>query len=193
MNRLFRLAGAFAVAVTLVTLVVCDLSVSGFGAWWDRHAMTTSVLSDLLVVGVAALIIDEVVAYRQRKDRALYVASQALIVYGQARQAYGAVLADPGDDSSPAGAPGELSQLASNLLVASPSLFDDPGSRSFLLEAHRLLGSLYAAVTGPSDRPDDPGRHDHLASQMSQLQAAFEPLVVRFPPEYQDLAARGAT
>ncbi len=74
--------------------------------------MTTSVLSDLLVVGVAALIIDEVVACRQRKERALSVASQALIVYSQARRAYGAVVANLGDESSPAGAPDELTALA---------------------------------------------------------------------------------
>ena len=108
--------------------------------------MTTSVLSDLLVVGVAALIIDEVVAYRQRKDRALYVASQALIVYGQARQAYGAVLASAGDVASPRRARRAVpagQQLAGGLTA---SLFDDPGPAHIPAGGPRLLGSLYAVA-----------------------------------------------
>ena len=37
-------------------------------------------------MGATALIFDEVVAYRQRKNRAVAVAAQALIVYTQARR-----------------------------------------------------------------------------------------------------------
>jgi hypothetical protein len=54
------------------------------------------------------------------------VAIVALIVYGQAREAYQAVLASVSDPSTDDGIPDELRDLASNLLIALPSLFDDP-------------------------------------------------------------------
>lgn len=190
--HLIRLVGAVLIAAALIALVVCDLTVSGFGTWWDRHSVTTSVVSDLLVVGVTALIFNEVVAYRQLKERSLSVGAQAMIVYGQARSAYQAVMARTGNEASPAGAPDELRTLASNLLVASPNLFDDPPARAFLYQVDRLMGTLFAVSGGPAGRLDDQGTRDRLSNEMSQLQAAFEPLLARFPPDFQSLA-RGAS
>ena len=136
-------------------------------------------------MGATAFIFDEVVAYRQRKDRSLSVAAQALIVYGQAREAYQAVLASVSDPSADGGIPDELRDLASNLLVASPSLFDDPEARDFLLLLDRLMASLFAAANGRADRPDGLGQTGHLTDLMNQVQASFQPLVARFPDEYQ--------
>jgi hypothetical protein len=183
--RLIRRVGASLIAVAIVALIVYDLSGHGFSAWWDKHAITTSLVSDLLIVGATALIFDEVQAYRQRKDRSLSVAAQGLIVYGQAREAYQAVLASVSDPSTDDGIPDELRDLASNLLIASPSLFDDPDARDFLLQLDRLMASLFAAASSRSDRPDGLGRTDFLTKQMNQVQASFRPLVARFPPDYQ--------
>jgi hypothetical protein len=77
----------------LLGLVACDVWVAGVRAWWDRHSFTSCVVSSLLVLGVTVLIIDEVLARRQRKERAGSVAVQALIVYGQARRSCDAVVA----------------------------------------------------------------------------------------------------
>ncbi len=180
MRQFLRRLGAVVIACALITLVACDITVHGFGAWWDEHAITTSIVSSLLIVGATALIFDEVVARRQRQDRAVAVAAQALIVYGQAREAYQATLAS--DD--PSAVPDELRDLASNLLVAAPNLFDDSEARGFLLQADRLLSALFAALAG-SGSPQDPGTRDHLTDLMSQLQQSFEPLLTRFPPDYQ--------
>lgn len=136
-------------------------------------------MSSLLIVGATALIFDEVVARRQLKDRAVAVAAQALIIYGQGRQAYQAVMAS--DDSS---APDELQNLASNLLTAAPTLFNDPDARTFLLQADKLMNALVAAVAAPGS-PQDPATKDRLTDLMSQLQQAFAPLLARFPAEYQ--------
>jgi hypothetical protein len=185
-NRLIRRFGAVLIAAAIVVLIVYDLlNGRGFSAWWDEHAITTSLISDLLIVGATALIFDEVQAYRRRKDRSLSVAAQGLIVYGQAREAYQAVMANLSDPSSNNGEPDELRDLASNLLVASPSLFDDPNARDFLLQLDRLMASLFAAASGRSDRPDGLGRTDLLTQQMNQVQSSFAPLVARFPAEYQ--------
>ena len=182
MWQILRRLGAVLIACALIALVVCDLTVSGFRAWWDAHALTTSVVSSLLIVGATALIFDEVVAYRQRKNRAVAVAAQALIVYTQAREAYQAVMAS---DGSASGAPSELQDLASSLLVAAPSLFDDPPARAFLLQADQLMSALYEAVAQSGGPPKDRSRRDHLTDLMSRLQQAYEPLLARFPPDYQ--------
>jgi hypothetical protein len=180
--QILRRLGAVLIACALIALVVCDLTVSGFRAWWDAHALTTSVVSSLLIVGATALIFDEVVAYRQRKNRAVAVAAQALIVYTQAREAYQAVMAS---DDSASGAPSELRDLASSLLVAAPSLFDDPPARAFLLQADQLMSALYEAVAQSGGPHQASGRQDHLTDLMSRLQQAYEPLLARFPPDYQ--------
>jgi len=181
-HQVLRRLGAVLIACTLIALVVCDVTVAGFGPWWDQHAITTSIVSSLLIVGATALIFDEVVAARQRRDRAVAVAAQALIVYGQAREAYQAVLSS--DPSSRAQAPEELRDLASNLLVAAPSLFDDPAARTFLLRVDKIMSALVATAAGPGS-VQDPGVKDHLTDLMSQVQQSFEPLLGRFPPEYQ--------
>ena len=64
MYRLIRRGGAVLIAAALVAIVVCDLNLPRFAAWWDRHAVTTSIVSSLLIVGATALIFNEVVAYR---------------------------------------------------------------------------------------------------------------------------------
>jgi hypothetical protein len=96
--QLIRRVGALLIAAAIVALIVYDLANGrGFSDWWDEHAITTSLVSDLLIVGATALIFDEVQAYRQRKDRSLSVAAQGLIVYSQAREAYQAVVANVSD------------------------------------------------------------------------------------------------
>jgi hypothetical protein len=178
--------GALLIAVAIVVLIVCDVTNGrGFSRWWAEHAITTSLVSDLLIVGATALIFDEVQAYRRRKERSMSVAAQGLIVYGQAREAYQAVVASISDPSSGGGVPDELRDLASNLLVASPSLFDDPDARDFLLQLDRLMAALFAAANGQSKRPDGLGQTGHLTDQMNAVQSSFQPLVARFPDGYQ--------
>lgn len=92
-RSLLRRVGAAVTAVMLVALVGADLSVTGARAWWDRHSFTSCVVSSLLVLGATALIVDEIVARRQRRERAVSVAVQGLIVYEQALRAYDVVMA----------------------------------------------------------------------------------------------------
>ena len=185
MYRLIRRGAAVLIAAALVAIVVCDVDFRSFAAWWDKHAVTTSIISSLLIVGATALIFNEVVAYRQRQERALSVAAQSLIVYGQARVAYQSVMASASNPSAPDGTPDELRDLASNLLVASPNLFDDPPARNFLLQLDRLMGSLFAAANGRAGHPDSQRQIDRLTDQMNQVQASFQPLMARFPAGYQ--------
>jgi hypothetical protein len=102
---------------------------------------------------VTALILDEVLARRQRKERAVSVAVQALIVDGQAVRSFDAVVAMAGAggggdelDVAQVDVRDEVRSLANMILVASPALFDDPEARLFLEEVQRLAGTMYGAL-----------------------------------------------
>ena len=194
----WRRATAGATAGVLLSLVACDVWVPGVRGWWDRHSFTSCVVSSLLVLGVTVLIIDEVVAHRQRKERAGSVAVQALIVYGQALRSCDAVMgmvaADGGDTGSGRGGAeanvpqvdvrDEVRSLASMILVASPALFDDPEARLFLEEVQRLAGTMYAALTvykisRTSPTGDADGTVAALRAGRSKIGARVGPLAAR--------------
>jgi hypothetical protein len=173
---------AAAVASLLVALVACDLAIASFSGWWDRHTLTASVASNLLVLAVAALIVDAVIARRQRNARATTVAVQGMIVYAQARRAYDALLAvSPDTERRDAG--DEMRMLANMLLTASPSLFDDPDARVFLERVQQLAGAMYRAVAKEGDNLSAQDR-ERLASAVTALQVSAAPLIARLPHEY---------
>ncbi len=200
-----RRAAAGATAAVLLGLVACDVWVPGVRTWWDRHSFTSCVVSSLLVLGVTVLIIDEVLARRQRKDRAGTVAVQALILYGQALRSCDAVMGlatgaaleagggGPGAvaDAPPVGAPqvdvrGEVRSLATMILVASPALFDDPEARLFLEEVQRLAGTMYGALARSKIRSAPPkgatdGTVAALGEGRSKINARVGPLAARLP------------
>ncbi|MFZ0664425.1 MAG: hypothetical protein WAM97_01630 [Acidimicrobiales bacterium] len=181
-NRWIRRAGAGVVAAGLIALVVCDLSIAGFRTFWDRHSLTGSIVSNLLVLAVTALIVDEVVARRQRRERQTSVAVQALLVYGQAKRAYGSVTQQSGADQPDAGSE-EIRTFASMLLTASSTLFDDPVARTFLEEVQRMAALMVRALNSRTDGRITPKNHQKLKDQMARVDAAVAPLVGRIPRE----------
>jgi hypothetical protein len=176
-----RRAAAVIVAAVLAAAVISDLTVRGFRDWWDSHSFTGNVVSSLLGLAVAGLIVDEVVARRQRRDRSVSVAVQGLIVYGQARRSYAAVMEIPeGDQRSGSGAREELTILANMLLTASSSLFDDPDSRVFLEKIQRLSASMY--MTASASQVDTVAE-SRLKAEMAGVKKAVEPLIARIPSD----------
>ncbi len=192
MNALVRRLAAVVVAAGLVILVAADLWITGMRDWWDRHSLTSSVVSNLLVLAVAGLIVDEVVARRRRQERAVSVAVQGLIVYGQTRRAHDAVsvTGSPGASTT---ASDELRTLASMVLTAAPNLFDDPVARKFLEEVERFSVSMVRIVsrspTGAVSTED--GRR--LASEMARLKEFVNPLLNRIPTGDRNLLEGGGT
>jgi hypothetical protein len=180
-----RLAAA-GISLALVALVVCDLSVQGFRVWFDNHSLSASIISNLLVLGVTALIVDEVVARRQRNDRASSVAVQATIVYEQAQRTYSALLAAlDAVGESESDAPEELRALANMLLTSSPNLFDDPQARLFLENVQRLTGVMFRASSssfiGHAGQPN----REVITSAMDKLHASATPLIQRLSAGYR--------
>ena len=182
MNALVRRGAAATVAATLLALVAGDLWMGGFRAWWDRHALTGSIVTNLLVLAVAGLIVDDVVARRQRRERSVSVAVQALIVFGQARRACGAILRRDAQEPGSSAAAEELRTLAGMLLTASSSLFDDPAARRFLEQVERFSVSMISALSA-SAAALSPESRTRLTVEMSELGSVVKPLLARIPPE----------
>jgi len=171
----------------LVALVACDLWVGSVRTWWDQHSLTGSVVSDLLVLAVAGLIVDEVVARRQRRDRSVSVAVQGLIVYGQARRTHDAIVSI-GADGQPAGvAADELRTLANMLLTSSPSLFDDPAARTFLEQVERFSVTMFRLVSAAAGRPVEAHDREQLSQEMTRVKESVQPLLIRIPSEERRL------
>lgn len=186
MTSLRRMSAAV-VAVALVALVACDVWIGSVRTWWDRHSLTGSVVSNLLVLAVTALIIDEVVARRQRRDRSVSVAVQGLIVYGQARRTHDAIVAS-GADGQPAGdAADELRTLANMLLTSSPSLFDDPAARRFLDQVERFSVTMFRVVSTATGGALEAHDREQLSKEMARVRETVQPLLTRIPPEQRRL------
>jgi hypothetical protein len=191
-----RWVGAAAITGTLLALVACEIWVTAVRSWWDTHSFTGDVISSLLVVGATVLIIDEILARRQRKDRAVSVAVQVLIVYGQTLRAYDALTAWPDalsvwhgpDDAQLVGAREEVRTLSSMILAASPSLYDDPEARLFLDEVQRLVGTMYAAPAlgfSASAANDGESVVARLGASRTRLDGRVAPLAARLPKQYR--------
>jgi hypothetical protein len=170
------------VALGLVGLVASDTWAGGPEGYWTRHGLTGSIVSNLFAVAVTGLIIDELIAHRQRRARAVSVAAQALVVYTQARYLCDAVTTVEGPDARQA--IGEnLRSLANMLLVASPEFFDDPPAQRFLVQVQRFTASVFQALGSPASGPLDRGARERVAADMARLASEAEPLVRRLPAD----------
>lgn len=172
---------AVLVALALMTLIAFDLWIEGFRAWWDRHSLTGSIVSSLLVLAVTGLIVDELVARRQRRERATSVAVQGLVVFGQARRAFSAIMSSDVEDPRSTAAAEEMRTLAGMLLTASPSLFDDPDAHRFLDQVERFSVSMLRAVSASSESVLSADSRERLRAEMAELKATVEPLLMRIP------------
>jgi len=187
---LARRITAAAVAASLVVLVVCDLTMGSFQAWWDRHSLTASIVSSLLVLAVTALVFDEIVARRQRKESAMSVAVQALIVYGQGRRTWNAVKSSAADGKGRAHEASsvldEWRALGNMLLTASPALFEDPEARRFLEEVERFSGLIVSRFRRTDGTLADADLQ-HLEVEFSKVEQAVAPLMARLPKPDESL------
>jgi hypothetical protein len=178
---LTRWYGGFAaVAVTLgtITLVVLELTDTGFRHWWAARPLTTDTAAGVLVVLVTVLVVNQVVTRRQVSDRSRAIAAQAAIVMAQAMrsaQTVTAALAGTGDRDT---ATDEVRTYMIMLLVGAPVLIDTPVSRDFLEQAQHLGGEMarVAGLIGKTSgaREDSQARIDR---SVARLRAASAPLL----------------
>jgi len=175
-------AAAIALA-GLAAVVATDLWIPSMQSWWDRHSVTGSVVSSLLVLAVTVLVIDEVVARRGRRERARVVAVQGLILYGQIRRSYDAVLAQASDGTGSEAAVEELRNVANMLLIAAPALFDDPTARAFLGEAQRFSALMIRVAIRRTGTRLTTQNRERLSGGAERLRIAVGPLIARLPQQ----------
>ena len=184
---------AVVIAAALVAIVACDLTLVGFRDWWNRHSVTSSIVASLLVLGVTALIVDEVLARRQRRERATSVAVQSLIVYAQALRAYETISNLGGEGADTGTVVDEMTSLAGMILTASPNLFDDPQARAFLEDIQQLAGSMFRVTRSIRTAGAVPAeRQAALDAAMFAVKTTGAPLLARLPPEYRTTAEEGS-
>jgi hypothetical protein len=178
--------GLAAAAVTLVAclLVILDVTDDGLRRWWVDHALTTSTVSGLLVLLIAALVVDQVVRLREISARSRAVAVQAAIMVTQANRASRAVaqaLAGSGERDA---AYNEFRTYTTMLLAAAPVLIDGRTSRNFLEQAQHLDGEMALALTALARQPGEVNRSaTRLDEAVQELKSASAPLLHNLSPE----------
>jgi hypothetical protein len=189
LNRWQGWLAAAGVTAAAVVLVVLDQTDRGFRRWWLEHALTTGVVTGLLVLLITVLVADQVVRLRQLSDRARAVAAQAAIMAGQAKRSAGAVSAVLAGTGDRAAAADEVRTYMFMLFVAAPVLIDDRVSRRFLEEAQYLGGSMARSMGALGQPPGTPAEQAaRLRDAAGRLQAAAVPLLAPLNPEERTAA-----
>jgi hypothetical protein len=185
-----------ALAVTLLAgvLVILDTTNGAMRRWQDGHALTTSIVSGLLVLAITVLVVDQVVRLRQLTGRARAVAAQAAIIMTQAVRTSRSItqaLAKGADATAHDAAADEFRTYMMMLLVGAPVLIDEKKSRTFLEQA-QAVGGLMALSLGVTARSSEPASAPdrRLDDAVQRLQAASAPLLQVLDPETQ-AAVRG--
>jgi hypothetical protein len=182
--------GALVVTLVACALVILDLADDGLRHWWAEHALTTGIVSGLLVLLITVLVADQVVRLRQINERSRVVAAQAAIVTSQAVRASHAISQILTDAGNREAAGDEFRTYMMMLLVAAPVLIDAKTSRAFLEQAQSLGGEMVralASVRSGGSGGYSPGRLDDA---VRDLKAASSPLLQVLDPETRS-AVRG--
>jgi hypothetical protein len=182
-------AASILITAVATGMVVLDLTDVRFRRWWNGRALTTDAVAGALVVLLTVLVVDQIVARRQEKDRARAVAAQAAIVRGQAirsAKAVSAALAGSGERDAAAE---EIRTYMIMLLVGSPLLIEARVSRNFLEKAQRLAGELVRALAVGGSTATEVSSAQ-LDAAIEQIQAASIPLFQALNAEEQ-VAAGG--
>jgi hypothetical protein len=175
----FRRVAASVVVAALLALVGTDLWIGGVRSWWDHHSLTASIASNLAVLAIAAVVVDDVVARRKRRERSASVGIQGLVLYGQVQRAHSAVVADQRRTFSLSDLPEPLWNLATMLPMASPSVLDDPYARSYLQRVERITGLLFNTALTSRDADLSVGVRTELSSEMAGLRESVDLILDR--------------
>lgn len=132
-----------------VALVVLEATDRGVRRFFDQRALTTDLVSGVLVLLFTVLVVDQVVRRRSMRERSKAIAAHIAIVLAQAVRTADAVRALEGGTGDREVAYDEQRTYMLMLLVAAPVLIEAPQARHFLEEAQHLAGTT-ARVLLPS-------------------------------------------
>jgi hypothetical protein len=182
-------------AATLVTLVAgglvaADIADAGLRRWWTGHALTTDIVSGLLVLLITVLVVNQVVRRRQLRGQSLAIAAQAGIMVNQAARSVRAVSGAMDGSGDRASAADEVRTYMMMLLVGAPVLIDARVSRHFLEQAQRLGGEMAHTLTMMSKTQAAPAHaSERLDRAVHGLRTASYPLLQLLSPDERSAAA----
>jgi len=175
------LQGGFTtVAVTVVTLslVVLELADRSFRGWLAARPFTADTAAGILVVGITVLIVNQVLAVRQLRERSRAIAAQAAIVLGQATRATQATSDAVGGSGDRATARDEVRTYMTMLLIAAPILIDAKTSRTFWEEAQKLGAQLVNVLTAAAEDSGNVAQSTSLLNEaLQQLSEGVAPFL----------------
>jgi hypothetical protein len=174
--------GAFGALGLAIVVVVWDVSDRSFNNWFYHHALTTSILSTLLGLGVGALVIDRVAERRQLRERSRVVASQSAIISGQAVRTTQAAKAALGGTGERDAASDELRTLATLLMMGSEVLLQSYATRQ-LLENCNQLAALLANALGVTVVAHLEATDERIDAALERVRASAAPIVAQLSSE----------
>lgn len=183
-RRLLGWAAAVLAMLITLALVVGELTDAGQRRWWAGRPLTTDTVAGLLVLVVTVLVVNQLLALRQARQRGHAVAAQAAIIEAQAARAARAVSSVTGGSGDREAAYDGFRTYMMMLLVGAPLLIDDPVARNFLEQAQYLGGVMARTLAAIERSPAGaaaPGAG--LDDAVQQLQGAAAPLLQLLTPE----------
>jgi hypothetical protein len=177
-----RWLAAAGVAAVLALLSALDLSDRSFGHWAADRPFFTSTLTGVLVLLVAVLIVDRVIARRDEKDQSRSVAAQATIVMAEGARATAALDGALNGRGERSAAEDEVKTYLTILSMATPVLLGPHFSRGFLESAQALGADLTIALTESDLSPDT---RRHLNSAIDRLRDESAPILEFLDPEHR--------
>lgn len=172
-------------------LVVLDALDAGVRHYFDQRALTTDVVSGVLVLLFTVLVVDQVVRHRQLSARSKAMGAHAAFVLAQAVRAVDAVRPLEGGAGDRDVAVDAQRTYMLMLLVAAPVFIEAPMARRFLEDAQRLAGTI-ARILEPS-LPAALLRvmPDNLDAAVQELRTSAGPLLAALTPSERSAAAEG--
>jgi hypothetical protein len=199
-DRRLRLAGAIGLAL-IAAAVVSDFLV---GTFWERHALLTSLVANILVVAVTVIVVNEVVERRDRQRWNLLAQSVLFALIQSARATWTAMvevlkLAEVESGAvEPLLAAAEVARDSARVSKAAKELLEDPERRGHLQKVTVALSQHSSEVISKwasvmvSARPyaEVLDRHVELSARLEWLSSV---LTHNEPPEGQSRRERNLT
>jgi hypothetical protein len=181
-------SGALTVTIVTAALVVLDVADRSVHRYWSAHAFTASVLAGLLVLLLAALVVDRVVRIRQVRSQSRAIAAQAAVVVGQGTRAADLVSHATEESGDSDKALDEVQNYTLMLLISAPVLIDTKARTAFLEAAQRLAVELFRGLPNVGKIHPDEETKTRVDNALARVRGAVVPLLAPLNAEQRAAA-----
>ena len=154
------------------------------------HSFTTDTISGLVVLLITVLVVDQVIQFRQNKNRSVATAAQGAILMAQADRSSRAVSAVFDGSGNKDAASNEVRTFMALVLIAAPVLMDPQVARRFLEQSQRLSAELARALHAIGQDPSaTTAARDRVDAAVDGLRNASHPVIQTLNPQQRAAAA----